>query len=214
MLNSKFKIKDLSATNKILGMETSGDRHSRKLFLILERFEIEDSKSISTPLAAHFRLSTLESPQTEDKERYMSLVHYSSALESLIYAMVCTRPDISHGYLKRTSNTCLEFKICSEGLVDYVDSDYARDLDKRRSLISYLSTFNNCTISWKATLQVTVALPTTKAKYMTIIEAMKEVIWLRGLFGELVERFICDNQSVIHLIKDQMHHKRTKHIDI
>ena len=48
---------------------------------------------------------------------------------------------------------------------------------------------------------------------------MKESLWLKGLIGELgiaqneVELF-CDNQSAIHLTKNQMFHERTKHIDV
>ena len=46
-------------------------------------------------------------------------------------------------------------------------------------------TIGGCDINWKATLQSIVALSTTKAEYMTVIEACKEALWLKGLFGEL-----------------------------
>ena len=54
---------------------------------------------------------------------------------------------------------------------------------------------------------------------MAMTEAIKEVIWLRGLFSELclhqsVTTIYCDSQSAIHLTKDQMYHERTKHIDV
>ena len=80
-------------------------------------------------------------------------------------------------------------------------------------------TLNGCAISWKAQLQSTVALSSTEAEYMAITEAIKEDIWLKGLFGELDDRLkvttvFCDNQSAIFLSKDQMFHDRTKHIDI
>ena len=80
-------------------------------------------------------------------------------------------------------------------------------------------TLNGCAISWKAQLQSTVALSSTEAEYMAITEAVKEDIWLKGLFGELDDRLkvttvFCDNQSAIFLSKDQMFHDRTKHIDI
>jgi len=52
-------------------------------------------KAVSTPLAAHFRLSAEFCLQSEDIHR-MSNVHYSSAVGSLMYAMVCTTPDFSH----------------------------------------------------------------------------------------------------------------------
>ena len=72
-------------------------------------------------------------------------------------------------------------------------------------------------ISWKANLQAVVALLTTKAKYIAVTEAIKEAIWLiteeLGLKQKCV-KVSCDNQSTIHLTKNQMFHKRTKHIDV
>jgi hypothetical protein len=73
----------------------------------------------------------------------------------------------------------------TRGLVGYVDSDYAGDLESRRSLIGYVFTISGCAVSWKARLQATIALSTTEAEYMTVSEAAKEAIWLRGLYSEL-----------------------------
>ena len=44
-------------------------------------------------------------------------------------------------------------------------------------------------------------------------------MWLRGLLNELwlnqkTVQVFCDNQSAIHLVKNQMYHERTKHIDV
>ena len=113
----------------------------------------------------------------------------------------------------------MKFGKTEKGLIGYVDSDYAADLDKRRSLTAYVFTLGSCAVSWKATLQPVFALPTTEAEYMAIAEACKESVWLRGLFAELsrddscIDLF-CDSQSGIYLTKVQMFHKRTKHIDI
>ena len=79
-------------------------------------------------------------------------------------------------------------------------------------------TIGGYAISWKATLQSTVALSTTKGEYM-VTEACKEALWLKGLFGELsdqlqISTLVCDSQSAIFLTKDQMFHERTKHIDV
>ena len=40
-------------------------------------------------------------------------------------------------------------------------------------------------ISWKASQQSIVALSTTKAEYMTLVEGVKEAIWLKGMVNEL-----------------------------
>ena len=46
-------------------------------------------------------------------------------------------------------------------------------------------TFAKAPVSWKSTLQSTVALSTTVAEYMAITEAVKEAIWLQGLLDDL-----------------------------
>ncbi|KAG8486717.1 hypothetical protein CXB51_020156 [Gossypium anomalum] len=208
-----------------------------------KRFNMRSAKPVSTPLAAHFRLSSTLSPQSDDEIEYMSHVPYSSAVGSLMYAMVCSRPDLSYAvsavsrymanpgkehwkavqwilrYLRGTTDVCLQFGRTEDGVIGYVDADFAGDLDRRRSLTGYVFTIGGCAISWKATLQTTVALSTTEAEYMAITEACKEAIWLKGLFSELnedlqISTVFCDSQSAIFLTKDQMFHERTKHIDV
>ncbi|GJV65527.1 retrovirus-related pol polyprotein from transposon TNT 1-94 [Tanacetum coccineum] len=71
----------------------------------------------------------------------------------------------------------------------------------------------------KAMLQHVVALLTTEAEYMALTDAVKETIWLRGLLEELgVElntvSVNCDNQDVIHLLRNHVFHERTKHINV
>ena len=63
---------------------------------MLERFNMKNSKTVSTPLVGHFKLSKRLCPSTEKEKGEMSVIPYSSAVESLMYAMVCARPDISH----------------------------------------------------------------------------------------------------------------------
>jgi len=254
LLSDEFEIKDLGAAKKILGMEIHRDRKAGKLYLsqkkyiekILEHFGMQNSKSVSTPLATHFRLSTALAPQSEEEEQFMSHVPYSSAVGSIMYAMVCTRPDISQAvsvvsrymvnpgkvhrqavkwilrYLRGTTDVDLVYDKGSgfnSNVIGYVDSDYAGDLDKRRSLTGFVFTLSGCAISWNATLQSTVALSTTEVEYMAAAEAVKEAIWLRGLVSDLGLQqdetvVFCDSQSAIHLTKNQMYHERTKHIDV
>jgi len=107
----------------------------------------------------------------------------------------------------------------TDNVVGYVDSNYAGDLDRRRSLSGYIFTLCNSVISWKATLQSIVALSTTEAEYILVTEGVKEAIWLRGLVNELgltqkVLTVFCDSPSAIHLTKNNRYHDKTKHINI
>ena len=171
---------------------------------VLQRFGMSaKTKLASTPLAPHFKLSASHCPKTEEKHEYMSKVPYSNAVGSLMYAMVCTRPDISHAvgtmsrymhnpgkkhwqvvkgilrYIQKTLYVGLIFKkddMVGQHVVGYCDSDYASDLDKRRSTTGYVFTLAKAPVSWKSTLQSTVALSTMEAEYMAITEAVKEAI--------------------------------------
>ena len=91
-------------------------------------------------------------------------------------------------YLHGPSSVCLHIGRSRDGVARYVNSDYAGDLNKRRSLTGYVFTIEGCAISWKANLQSTVVLSTTEAEYMAVIEACKEALWLKGFFGELSDR--------------------------
>ena len=63
---------------------------------VLSRFNMNEAKPVSTPLGSYFKLSKEQLPKTEEERDHMSKVPYASAIGSLMYAMVCTRPDIAH----------------------------------------------------------------------------------------------------------------------
>ena len=166
-LNNEFEIKDLRAAKKILGMEILRDRVAGRLSLspigyiekVLRRFNMQNANLVTAPLASHFRLSSALCPQSDEKVDYMSRLPYSSAMGSLMYAMVCSHPDLAYGvnavnrymekpnkehwkavqwimrYLNGSSSVCLQFDRTRDGVAGYVNSDYARDPNKRRSLI-------------------------------------------------------------------------------
>ena len=63
---------------------------------VLQRFNIDgDTKSVSTLLAPHFKLKATMSPTTVEEREYITRVSYVRVVGNLMYAMVCTRPDLS-----------------------------------------------------------------------------------------------------------------------
>ena len=104
-------MKDLGASNFILGMEIKRDWKRRKLWLnkikyvetILQRFNMQESKPVKVPIPISVNLYVDQCPKTHEEEEDMSRVPYASTVGSLMYAMVCTRPDIAHavGVLSR-----------------------------------------------------------------------------------------------------------------
>lgn len=250
-LSSEFDMKDLGAAKQILGMRISRNKLKGTLQLsqaeyierILKRFSMSNAKSVRTPLASHFRLTKEQTPKTEEERNFMAKVPYASAIGSLMYAMVCTRPDIAHAvgavsrfmtnpgkqhweavkwilrYLRGTSDRCLCFRKGELRLQGFVDSDFAGEVDNRRSTTGYIFTVGTTAVSWVSQLQKIVALSTTEAEYVAVTEASKEMIWLQGLLVELdvkQEKNVLhsDSQSAIHLAKNSAFHSRTKHIGL
>ncbi|KAA3464054.1 Retrovirus-related Pol polyprotein from transposon TNT 1-94 [Gossypium australe] len=89
-LSKGFVIKDLGAAKKILKIEILKYKKACKLF------NMQSAKSVSTPLAAQFILSSALSPQSDDEIDYMPHVRYSSAVGSLMCAMVYSNPYLSY----------------------------------------------------------------------------------------------------------------------
>uniref|UniRef100_A0A2N9J5Y1 CCHC-type domain-containing protein n=1 Tax=Fagus sylvatica TaxID=28930 RepID=A0A2N9J5Y1_FAGSY len=187
------------------------DRETRKLWLsqknyirkVLEKFSMLDAKPVSTPLANHFRLSGSQCPKNEEEIENMSKVPYASAVGCLMYAMVCTRPDLAHA----EHGILFSRQPGTNSVVGYVDVDYAGEVDDRRSTTGYVFTLSGGPICWKSTLQSIVAMSTTEAEYMAVAEAAKEALWLKGLVKELGlnqggVQMHCDSQSAIYLAKE------------
>ncbi|XP_048620129.1 secreted RxLR effector protein 161-like [Brassica napus] len=166
----------------------------------------------------------------------MDKIPYASAVGSLMYAMVGSRPDLAFAvglvsrfmsktsrehwetvkwmmrYLQGAKDVCLIFTKAW-----HFDIEGFSDSDKRRSVTGYVFKVVGNTISWRSCLQHVVALSTTEAEYMALSEATKEGLWLREFCGELsfnseFFKLHCDAQSAIFLAKNSVHHDRTKHV--
>ncbi|WJX64387.1 hypothetical protein P8452_49170 [Trifolium repens] len=254
MLNGEFEMKDLGSAKRILGMDILRDRSKGELFLsqhdylkkVVERFRMSDSKVVNTPLGHHSKLSIKQCPQSEDERKKMESTPYASGVGSIMYGMVCSRPDLSYAisvvsrfmanpgqvhwqalkwvlrYLNGSLKGGLKYKKIDPGkdaLEGYVDADYAGNVDTRKSLSGFVFTLFGTAVTWKANQQSVVALSTTQAEYIALVEGVKEAIWLKGMIGEMgigqgCVKIHCDSQSAIHLANHQVYHERTKHIDI
>ncbi|KAJ4721959.1 Retrovirus-related Pol polyprotein from transposon TNT 1-94 [Melia azedarach] len=250
-LSKSFAMKDLGAAKQMLGITIERDRSARKLYLsqekyiqkVLQRFCMDKAKAVSSPLAPHFKLSTKQCPTTCVEKEEMKKIPYASAVGSLMYAMVCTRPDIAYAvgmvsrflsnpgkehwdgvkwimrYLCGTSDLKLSFGENEPVLVGFTDADLAGDIDSRKSTSGYLINFAGGAVSWQSRLQKCVALSTTEAEFIATTESCKELLWMKKFLRELnfeQKRYVllCDNQSAIHLGKNSSFHSRSKHIDI
>jgi hypothetical protein len=104
-------------------------------------------------------------------------------------------------------------------LMGFSDSDYAGDIDSRRSRTGWCWYFCGNLVSWKSKLQHSVALSTAESEYMALCAAAQEMIWLQRLaldFGYKVKTptLYSDNKACLAIANNPIHHKYTKHIDV
>ena len=247
-LCGKVDVKDLGKLHHFLGMKVIQDDVSGDVWIgqdayvgkVLERFGMQDAKSVVTPVDASSKLVKA----AEDDVMFDKGV-YQSAVGSLLYLSTGTRPDIAFAvgnvarfsanstkrhwtgvkrilrYLKGTSDLGLHYSSSvDEDLVGYSDSDWAGDLDDRRSVSGYMFKLCGAPISWRSKKQASVALSTAEAEYVALSSATQETVWLRKLTSELKFEqsrptvVYEDNQSSISMAQNAQYHGRTKHIDI
>ena len=218
-LKAKFEMRDLGELNYILGLEIRRDRSKQKIYLsqrkhtldILRRFNHEHSRPLSTPLDHNITLSKVEDMSQEEQD-YMSSIPYLSAVGSLMYLAIGTRPDIAFAvgllsrfnscpakvhwnaiqhvfkYLKGTVDLGLEFgPSASGGVVSSVfsDSDYAGDTEKARSTSGYATFIGASCVNWSSRRQATVAKSTTEAELIAANAGASDGTWMSHLLEEL-----------------------------
>ena len=103
-LSSHFEMKDLGDASYVLGIQIHRDRSrcilglSQKAYInkVLERFNMQNCAPGNTPVAKGDKFSLGQCPKIDLERKEMENYPYSSAIGSLMYAQVCTRPDIAY----------------------------------------------------------------------------------------------------------------------
>ncbi|KAK8610602.1 hypothetical protein V6N13_081758 [Hibiscus sabdariffa] len=226
-LSSCFSMKDLGVAAYILGVKIYRDRSRRLLGLsqstyidkVLKRFSMEESKRGFLPMRHGISLSKEMCPSTPQERERMSQIPYASAIGSIMYAMICTRPDLSYA-LSMTSR--------------YQANPGEGHWTAVKNILKYLRRTKDVflvyggeeelrikgAVSWKSSKQDTVADSTTEAEYIAASEAAKEAVWIKKFITELgvipsiadAVDLYCDNNGAIAQAKEPRSHQRSKHI--
>lgn len=98
-----------------------------------------------------------------------------------------------------------------------MDSDWAGDLDNRKSTSGFVFTMYGGAISWNSKRQATVALSSTEAELVSAVICIQEAIWLRSLNKEMFNVadtiiIYVDNKGAIQNLKNNNISSRNKHI--
>ena len=98
-----FSMKDMREAAYILGIRIYKDRLNKVIGLsqdtyidkVLHTFNMHDSKKDFIPMSHGITLSKTQCPSTHDERERMSKIPYASAIGSIMYVMLCTRPDVA-----------------------------------------------------------------------------------------------------------------------
>lgn len=192
-LSKRFKMSDLGAAAYYLGMEIKRDRTNRRIRLsqcsYLEQAIVSpDSWNAPAPLTP--MNSTPLSLATGGYEASAEFkTRYQSAVGTLMYAMLGTRPDIAYAvstvsrfsknpddnhikavnrifcYLRGTIGLCLVYENNLQPIKGFADANWGADLDTRRSTTGFVFDIGSGAISWSSKRQTTVAISTCEAEY-------------------------------------------------
>ncbi|TFY76154.1 hypothetical protein EWM64_g7858 [Hericium alpestre] len=157
-------------------------------------FNLQDAKLLTTPLDPSFPLTAGQPPSTPHEFEDMQNVPYHEAISSLMYVVLGTHPDITYSvtvlsqfmqnlspehweaakrvmhYLKSTKQEWLTYGGAGRTSIEaYMDADWGSN-DHHHSISGYVFLIDRGVVSWSIKKQSIVALSSTKAEYVAMMQ--------------------------------------------
>eukprot|EP00833_Pecoramyces_ruminatium_P001431 jgi/Orpsp1_1/1175463/evm.model.c7180000054002.1 len=236
----KYNISKAGPIDFILGIKVENYNFTYKIsqihFInnILHKFNVNNMKKVTTPCVGDNKIS-------ENKEPFDKTT-YKSAIGMLIYLSKCTRPDIAFAVNKAARNSenptvsdwvkvknilkylnnTKEYKLHYDGkgkILGYSDSDYAGDLNDRKSTSGNIILMGENPICWNSKKQSVVATSTAEAEYISTSLCIKKILWIRNILYELFKfnepiTIYSDNTASIKSMENGDLNPKLKHISI
>ena len=237
-LAAVFKVKNLRETQKILGIWIICNHKRQTLCMdqthyvkkILQDLHMGTDKHKCTEISLN-EYDALHSAGPNDQR--IDQRQYQQAIESLMYAVIHTHPDIffaldwlsqyfndsaeHHGHaLKKLlqyicSTTDLEIMYGSSGsqnLIRYSDSDYTSDKQNQKSVLDHVYILEGEPTSWTSQKQKSVITSTTEAEYMTMFMCAKTEVWLTQIFRDMgLSKYLDSNPYCVSIQENETHKK-------
>ena len=199
-LSKNFDMKDMGEASYVIGIKIHRDRSrgilglSQETYInkILERFRMKDCSPSVAPIMKGDKLSLNQCPKNDLENESMKNIPYVSVVGSLMYAQVCTRPDIAYAvgvlgryqsnpsvdhwraakkvmrYLQGTKDYMLMYRQTDNlDLVGYSDADFAGCVDSRKSTSGYIFIMAGGAVSWRSVKQTLIATSTMEAEFVS-----------------------------------------------
>jgi len=177
---------------------------------VVEIYNMDKCSSTAAPVVKGDKFGQFQSPRNQLEIDQMRTISYALAVRSIMYAQVCTRPDLAFiigmlgrfqsnpgmdhwkvvkkvlRYLQGTKEYMLTYKRTENlEVVGYSDADFAGCVDTNKSTSGYVFTLANGAISWKSSKQSLTAASTMQAEFVACYEAVGQAVWLKGFIPGL-----------------------------
>ena len=213
-LEQRFKMKDLGDLSWFLGIEFVRDENTLKINQrqyierLLSKYGMENSKAAPTPC-----IERPDFEQDSEIEQDIDNETYRSVIGSLMYAALCTRPDIQWvvsqlsrflnetvtvarwiavkrilRYLRGTVDYGLVYRKSELKLKGYCDADWAGSENRKSTsgiCLSLNDDSDSSLVTWRSQRQSVVALSTCEAEYIALALGFQEGIFLKQLVSDL-----------------------------
>ncbi|WVZ67308.1 LOW QUALITY PROTEIN: hypothetical protein U9M48_016405 [Paspalum notatum var. saurae] len=202
------------------GLERTFVHQAKNTRDILMKFNMGDSKPMTTPMSTNMVLDADEDGEAVDQKEFRGMIG------SLLY-LTAIRPDIQFAASPRTSHRqavkrifrYLEFTPelslwyssgSSLSLRGFSDADHAGCRIDRKSTSGTCQLLGTSLVSLFSRKQASVALSTTEAEYVVAASCLPAFMDERHPLIPL----LVDSTSAISVAKNPVLHSRTKHIDV
>jgi hypothetical protein len=217
-LSKTFDMKDMGEAFYVIGIKIHRDRFrgilglSQETYInkVLERFRMKDCSPSVAPIMKGDRFSLNQCPKNDLEKEQMKNIPYASAVGSLMYAQVYTRPDIAFvvgmlgryqsnpgldhwraakkvmRYLQGTKDYMLMYRRTDNlEVIGYSDSDFAGCIDSRKSTSGYIFLMVGGAVSWRSAKQILTATSTMEVEFVSCFEATSHGVWLKSFISGL-----------------------------
>ena len=177
---------------------------------VLDRIRMKYYSLSPAPIVKGDRFNLDQCLKNDFEREQMKNIPYASAIGNLMYAQVCTKPDIAYAvrmlgryqsnpsidhqkavknvmrYLQGTKNYVLMYRHTDNlEVIGYFDVDFVSFMDSKKSTLGYVFILASGAVSWRSMKRTLTATSTMEAEFVSCVKATSHGVWLKSFISSL-----------------------------